>query len=248
MKLLSAFAVATVSLSTSINAQTERDLGSHEHGSASLNIAVENNSVFIELDSPWNNLVGFEHDPSTSEQKAMVDDALGQLNQPDQLFSFIGSECTATETAIESSLGSDHDDEHHDDHDGEDHHDEDKDHEGEEHHDHDDDKDHEGEEHHDHDDDKDHEGEDHDDHDDDKDHDSEGHHDDEHADEDTHSSVLVSYSFNCSNGGQLDAIDVELLKIWSGFEELDVQLIGPGGQAAQEITAQQARLDIRAIQ
>ena len=225
MKLLSAFAVATVSLSTSINAQTERDLGSHEHGSASLNIAVENNSVFIELDSPWNNLVGFEHDPSTSEQKAMVDDALGQLNQPDQLFSFIGSECTATETAIESSLGSNHDDEHHDDehhddHDGEDHHDEDKDHEGEEHHDHDDDKD----------------------------HDSEGHHDDEHADEDTHSSVLVSYSFNCSNGGQLDAIDVELLKIWSGFEELDVQLIGPGGQAAQEITAQQARLDIRAIQ
>ena len=183
----------------------------------------------------------------------MVDDALALLNQPEQLFSFGGADCQPTETMMENNLAESHDDEHH----GDEHHDEDEhdDEHDDEHHD-DADKSHDDEhddEHHDDDGEKSHDDEHHDDHDDEdgeKSHDDDHHddHDGEHSDdEETHSSVLVSYSFDCSNYEQLDTISVEIMKIWSGFEELDVQMIGPGGQAALEITAEQSRIDVKSI-
>ncbi len=224
MKISTVLAVAAAFSSSTSLAQTERDLDSHEHGSAALNVAIDNSSVIIELDTPWNNLVGFEHAPSTEEQHALVDNSMATLNQPDQMFTFNGASCEATETVVESTLAME--DEHHDDHD-----DDHKDADG--HDDHDDDHD-------DHDDDhKDADGHDeHDDHDHD-DHDGEG---------ETHSEVLVSYAFNCDNIGQLTSIDVNLLEIWSGFEDLDVQLIGPGGQTAVELSPEQTQLDVSAVQ
>lgn len=267
MKLSTAIAISMASCPLLSIAQTERDLGSHEHGAATLNVAIDGNSVFLELESPWNNLVGFEHAPRTDEQHAMVDDALGLINQPDQLFSFVGSECSVTETMLESGISEEHDhdegheeghDKDHDDGHEEDH---DKDHDDghEEGHDkdHDDgheeghDKDHDDghEEGHDKDHDEDHE-EGHD-----KEHDDDGHkddHDDHDAHdeegEDTHSSLLVSYAFDCTEASKLTAIDVTLLDVWSGFEDLDVQLIGPGGQALVELNQQQGRVDLTPVQ
>ena len=228
MKILTALAVVTVCTSTSIYSQTERDLGSHEHGSATLNVALDGDAVFIELETPWNNLVGFEHTPGTAGQQALVDEALVLLNRPDQLFSFNGADCDVTETLLESGL-TDSDDDHHEDEDHGDKH-------GEKH-----DEGH----------DEDHGDEHAEKHGDERDDD----HDDEHGDdhkvhgdeEESHASILATYSFNCSNIDKLDAIEVELLNIWSGFEDLDVQLIGPGGQAAQELSAQQTRLDVTPI-
>jgi len=204
MKISTVLAVAAAFSSSTSLAQTERDLDSHEHGSAALNVAIDNSSVIIELDTPWNNLVGFEHAPSTEEQHALVDNSMATLNQPDQMFTFNGASCEATETVVESTLAME--DEHHDDHD-------------------DDHKDADGHD-------------EHDDHDHD-DHDGEG---------ETHSEVLVSYAFNCDNIGQLTSIDVNLLEIWSGFEDLDVQLIGPGGQTAVELSPEQTQLDVSAVQ
>ena len=227
MRFTTLFAVMTACTTTSLIAQTERDLDSHEHGAATLNVAIDGSSVLLELESPWNNLVGFEHAPGNSEQHKLVDNAMALLDQPDQLFSFSGGDCTVAEAMVESSLGDD--DDHHDDHD-DDHKEHDDEHsEGEEHHDdHDDDhKEHddehaEGKEHHDHD-----------------DHDSDG---------ETHSEVLATYTFNCSDIGSLSAIEATFMNVWSGFEDLDVQLIGPGGQSLVELNPEQTSIDTTQVQ
>lgn len=202
MRITTVLAVVTAGFTTIANAQTEREHGSHEHGSAALNIAIDDGTVFLELETPWNNLVGFEHDPSTEEQHTLVDNALAQLNQPEQLFSFTGGGCVAAEAAVESDIEESHDD----------------------HHEHDD-------EHHDADGDK---------------HDE--HHDDHGKDEETHSEVLATYTFTCTDVASVSVIDVTLLKVWSGFEDLDVQLIGPGGQAAVELNPEKTAVDIAGVQ
>jgi len=266
MRIFTVLAVASASVSTVATAQTERDLDSHVHGAASMNVAVDTDALFLELDSPWNNLVGFEHAPSTDEQKTLVNEALLLLNQPEQLFTFEGTNCTVTETAMENGLAhddhhdedahghDDHDDEHgHDDHDDEHSHDDHDDEKASDKHGHDDHDDEHG--HDDHHDEKASEEHSHDDHDDDEktadghDHDHDDH-DDEHADSEDgeHSSILVSYQFSCDNISQLSAIDVNLLNVWSNFEDLDVQLVGPGGQAAIELGQQNTRMDISQVQ
>lgn len=252
MKNLITLAVLSASLPVSTMAQTERDLDSHVHGAASLNVAIVESSVFIELNTPWNNLVGFEHAPQTDEQRASVETALAQLNDPAQVLSFDGGGCTIDEVMVESSMsGDEHGDEHHDDH-GDEHHDE----HGEEHH--DDHNDDHGDEHHDdhadadsHDHDDKHEDEhahadSHDDeHGDEHDH-AESHDHDEHA-EDTHTTVMVSYSFGCTSLGDLNAINLSLFSVWSGFEELDVQLIGDNGQAFVELDPGNTVLDVSQV-
>lgn len=191
MRLTATLAVATtvVTFNTPLIAQTERELGSHEHGSASMNVAIDGDAVFVELESPWNNFVGFEYEPKSADEHALVDDAMAQLNAPSTLLSFVGTDCVVSEAVIDSGMADS--DEHGDEHDDE--------------------------------------------------------HGDEHGKE-THSSVLASYTFTCESIGDLSAIDVNILSIWTGFQELDVQLIGPAGQTLAEVTPEQQRLDITGIQ
>jgi hypothetical protein len=222
MKLYPYLAAATVSFSLTVSAQTERDLDSHEHGAATMNVALEGAAIFIELDTPWNNLVGFEHAPSTDEQRALVDAALAKLEQPTELFSFNSADCTATEMAIDNSMS---DDEHHDD-----------EHAHEEHDEHHDDEEHA------HKDDDEHHDEEHAHKDDDEQHDE--HHDDE---EGSHSEVRASYSFTCEDVSKLSTIDVDLLTLWSNIEDLDVQMIGPGGQSSAELSPESISLDVSSI-
>ncbi len=220
MKLVIGFVAAATTLSTLSFAQTERDLDSHEHGNALLNIAIDDAMVIIELESPWNNFVGFEHSPRTTEQHALVDDVLAQLEQPDKLFLFSGAECVSSGVVIESAMDSGEDD----------HHEEEKGH-SEEHDEHD--KDAEHDEHV--------EEEQHDDHKEDEDH-------DEHEGEsEAHSSLLASFSFECIDVSQLASIDVQVLERWTGFEELDVQLIGPSGQSLVELAPGQSLVDLAAV-
>jgi len=108
---------AAAGISTTLIAQTERELGSHEHGSATMNVALDQGAVLIELESPWNNLVGFEHAPNTEQQHALVDDAMASLNQSDQLFAFNGAECISTGIDLDSSLAEGDHDDHKDEHD-----------------------------------------------------------------------------------------------------------------------------------
>ena len=47
-------------------------LSAHEHGVGSLNLVVDGNDVSIELDSPADNLLGFEYLPTSDADKAKV--------------------------------------------------------------------------------------------------------------------------------------------------------------------------------
>jgi hypothetical protein len=58
----------------------------HVHGVARMNVALEGDALFIELISPAANIVGFEHAPRTTEQKAAVRKALETLKSGMALF------------------------------------------------------------------------------------------------------------------------------------------------------------------
>ena len=161
----------------------------------------------------------------------MVSEAWAQLNAPEGLFTMNDGDCSISEVSAETSMPIEpHDEEHHGDG-HEDHHDDAHGDEKDDHHDdaHSDEKD----EHHD-------------------DAHGDDHHDDahshEHDDEETHSVALASYGYSCGDIARLTSITVNVFTLWSGFEELDVQMIGPGGQTSMELTADQSTINLEAIQ
>lgn len=58
-----------------------RQHAAHEHGLAQLNIVLAELHLVLELDSPAYNLLGFEHQPKTTEQEQLVTTTLAKLQQ-----------------------------------------------------------------------------------------------------------------------------------------------------------------------
>lgn len=73
---------------SNIQAAEYRDHEAHEHGVAHMNVAFEGNELYIELISPAANIVGFEHQPRTQDQKAAVKAAIKKLEAGEKLFAF----------------------------------------------------------------------------------------------------------------------------------------------------------------
>lgn len=238
MRTILSLAVLTASYATSAVGQTERDLESHLHGAASLNVAVIDSSVIMEFNTPWNNLVGFEHAPHTDEQRALVDNALALLNDPSQLVVFDAGDCALDSVLLENSMSDEahdeangeedehepsaksdehrHDDEHGDEHGEEQAHNEEHNH---------------GDEH----------SESHDD-----EHGDE--HDHEHADnESTHSTVMATYHYQCDDIDQLSSMQFPLFALWPGLVDLDVQLVGNSGQTMVELNSENRSLDVSRV-
>lgn len=71
---------------TALFAQETRDLGAHEHGHSALNIAVEGTQVAMELEAPGADIVGFEYEAETAEDRAKLDAAIAELSKPLSLF------------------------------------------------------------------------------------------------------------------------------------------------------------------
>jgi Protein of unknown function (DUF2796) len=67
-------------------ADDHRQLGPHEHGHGKLNIAIENGEVSMDLDVPGADIIGFEHEPSTPEQKAAFAAGKAKLAEALSLF------------------------------------------------------------------------------------------------------------------------------------------------------------------
>jgi Protein of unknown function (DUF2796) len=44
----------------------------HEHGAATLSVALDGGKLLVDLESPLDNLVGFEHVPRTDQQRAAI--------------------------------------------------------------------------------------------------------------------------------------------------------------------------------
>ncbi len=227
--------VACAFVALPLQAQTQRDLGSHQHGLASLNVVVDGSTIFIEFESPWANLTGFEHSPSTEEQHALLNDALVQLGNADSLFSFPDSEgCTSQTINVVDTLSSgDSHEEHHDD-DHEESHDE-------EHHEdaHDEDS-HDEDSHDEHHEDS-HDEDSHDEHHEDA-HDEASH---EEHDEDSHSDLLVEFAFECADIDSVDQLTVNLFTYWPGIETLTGQLATGTFQSSFDLTAGSNTIDLK---
>jgi hypothetical protein len=57
----------------------------HVHGIATLQVAVDGPTLTLNLSSPLDNLLGFEHAPRTTKEKAAATDLTTRLRQPDTL-------------------------------------------------------------------------------------------------------------------------------------------------------------------
>ena len=64
----------------------KRQLESHEHGVSTLKIALEGQILEMELESPANDIVGFEHAPENESQKAAIAKALSLLKSKPGVF------------------------------------------------------------------------------------------------------------------------------------------------------------------
>ena len=119
-------------LATPAMAEDSRQLDSHEHGVGALNIAVDGQTVAMELHAPGADIVGFEYEATSDEDKAAIEAAIATLAKPLDLFVLpVAAECSVTQASAslegdaehdEHEAGhDDHDDHAHDDHDDHDH-------------------------------------------------------------------------------------------------------------------------------
>lgn len=79
--------------------------GAHVHGVARLQVAVEGDTLTLTLESPLDNLLGFEHRPRTEKQKAAVRDMAARLRKAEPLFvPTPAAECRAESVTLESPV------------------------------------------------------------------------------------------------------------------------------------------------
>ena len=96
MQYRTAFVTSALILMSSGYAETSKPSGKelptieqhapHEHGAATLTIAIDANQIEIDLESPADNIFGFEYVPSSNEDKQKVKDAVKQLKVAKTLF------------------------------------------------------------------------------------------------------------------------------------------------------------------
>lgn len=98
---------AVLACSATTQAGEHRQLGAHQHGHGTLNIAVDGQSVSLELDAPAADITGFEHEAQTADEKAAYEKALSALKQPLTLFKFADA---ATCSVKEANAGLEQDD------------------------------------------------------------------------------------------------------------------------------------------
>ncbi|MEZ8239700.1 DUF2796 domain-containing protein [Vibrio splendidus] len=122
--------VIGMTVSTNVLANEEfRSHEAHVHGKVEVNIAQDGQELLVEVTAPGADVVGFEHAPETAEQKKVFEQAIAQLNKPEELFGFNNASCTLKFKSVTNTLEDDHDDHEghdhaegeHDDHEGHDH-------------------------------------------------------------------------------------------------------------------------------
>ena len=95
-----AFILATPALAEEAK---HRELGPHVHGQGTLDIAIEGKKIEMELVAPGMDIVGFEHMPSTDEQKALIEKAKAKLTDVLAVFKLpAAAQCKAEAANVES--------------------------------------------------------------------------------------------------------------------------------------------------
>ncbi|WP_417567336.1 ZrgA family zinc uptake protein [Marinobacter sp.] len=72
-------AAATILTTAPLSANATNNPGTHQHGHAELQLAISNNQIDLIFISPAYNLLGFEHEARTGEQKASVKETIAWL-------------------------------------------------------------------------------------------------------------------------------------------------------------------------
>ena len=93
-------------------AESVRQLGPHQHGHGSLNLAVEGQTVQMALEVPGADIVGFEYEATTAEDQGKVQAAEEKLAQPLALFVLprnAGCKVTSAKVVIARESETDHD-------------------------------------------------------------------------------------------------------------------------------------------
>jgi hypothetical protein len=99
---LAALAVASIAPLPAPAEEEHRELGPHVHGHGTLNIAVEEKRVSMELEVPGMDIVGFEHEATTDDQKTALEKAKSELAKPLSLFKLpAGAGCSVIEAKVE---------------------------------------------------------------------------------------------------------------------------------------------------
>ena len=81
-------ALALLSLAAPVLAQEEtRQLDAHEHGVSTAEIAVDDDRLEIELYAPGMDIVGFEYEAESDEDRAAIAQAVAQLARVDEIVS-----------------------------------------------------------------------------------------------------------------------------------------------------------------
>ncbi|WP_432455429.1 ZrgA family zinc uptake protein [Agarivorans sp. QJM3NY_29] len=211
----------------------------HQHGVAELFFAAGDEELAIEIHSPADNLLGFEHAPVTAAEQQALAAAKLQIENAPQLFSFNGGDCELESLSQEwgALQQSDHeheheaaDHEHEHEHEAADHEHE-HEHEAADHeHEHEHDAaDHEHEHEHeaaDHEHEHEHEAADHD-------------HDHEHS---GHQDVTFSYHFHCHQLSELQSFNLHWFERFPRMQKILVQGASDRGQIAIEVTAEQHKV------
>ncbi len=76
--------------------------GAHVHGEAVLNLVVEAKTVVVELQTPAVNILGFEHEPSTAEQRKVVEKAVQLLKKYSNVFQLNAGDCRQASLEMEA--------------------------------------------------------------------------------------------------------------------------------------------------
>ena len=104
-------------------AEETRQVDKHEHGVGELNIAIQSNTMVLEFIIPGADVVGFEHEAKSEQDKAIVSAALTKFDDYNNIFIIpTNSKCILISSKININQEDEHDE--HDDHDGHDDHDE----------------------------------------------------------------------------------------------------------------------------
>lgn len=73
-----------------------------------MNVAVEGQTLYMEMTSPAIDVVGFEHQPQTAEQEAAVEQAIATLENSQELFALpAAAGCRLLEATVATELSKD---------------------------------------------------------------------------------------------------------------------------------------------
>ena len=230
---------ATLVQTGHVHAET-RQMDSHEHGSGTLNIALEGSTVVMEFEAPGYDIVGFEYEATSDKDLAAIEAAIEKLESPMSLF-VPNNSAGCTVAASHASLMTEEDGhEEHKDHEHDDDHEEHA--EGEDHdEDHADDHDKHDHEH----------DDDHDEHAKDEDHDedhADDHDEHDHEDEASHTEFEAEYALTCDSPEKLTSLAFTYFQTFPNAEELDIQLITEKGAFAFEADRANPTVDLQGTQ